>query len=270
MRDGERFLLTLGDNQQVNARTVVVASGAAYRRPEVMDLERFEGRGVYYWASPIEAKLMKGQPIVLVGGGNSAGQAVVYLARQVKSIRLLIRGSSLTWSMSRYLTDRIAALPNVDLCHGCTLAALQGDEAGLTAVTIRKGHRSEEEKIETRHLLLFIGADPATAWLRGSGVVLDEKGFVPTGRLVNAAHGHETSFAGIFAIGDVRSGSAKRVAGAVGDGAAVVSEVHDHLLQASRSDLHRANWRGAEAGDFEFARGQGRAEIVPQHAHVQD
>ena len=270
MRDGNRFLLTLGDNRRVNARTVVIASGAAYRRPEVLDLARFEGRGVYYWVSPIEAKLMKGQPIVLVGGGNSAGQAVVYLARHAKRIRLLIRGSSLKTSMSRYLTDRIAALPNVELCYGCKLTALEGDEAGLTTVTVRKGHRNEEEKIETRHLLLFIGADPATAWLAQSGVVLDDKSFVPTGRLVNAAHGHETNLAGIFAIGDVRSGSAKRVAGAVGDGAAVVSEIHDHLLQASRFDLHHHDWRGSEEAELRFAWGQGRHEIAPQRAPEQD
>lgn len=270
MRDGDRFLLTLGDEQRVKARTIVIASGAAYRRPEVRDLECFEGRGVYYWASPIEAKMTKGQFIVLVGGGNSAGQAVVYLARYAKRIRVLIRGSSLKASMSRYLIDRIAALPNVELCYECTLTTLQGDGAGLTTVTIRKGQRSDEEKIETRHLFLFIGADPATAWLARSGVVLDDKGFVPTGRLVNAAHGHETNFAGIFAIGDVRSGSAKRVAGAVGDGAAVVSEIHDHLLQASRSHPHHAGWRGAEETDLGFAWGQGRHEIVPQCAHEQD
>ena len=235
-RSADKFLLDFGAEQQVRARTVVVASGATYRRPLVPDLELYEGRGIYYWASPIEARLIKGYSLVLVDGGNAAGQAAVYLARYAKHVRLLIRGKSLDKSMSRYLVERIGALRNVDVCCGCSLLSLQGDDGGLTGVTIGKGFENEEERIETRHLFLFIGVDPTTEWLAQSGVGLDDKGFVPTGPLAGAVSEHETSVAGIFAIGDVRYGTVKRVASAVGDGAAVVSEIHRHLLRC-QSDL---------------------------------
>jgi len=248
-RTGGQFVLAFGTSQQIKAHTVVVASGASYRRPEVLDLELYEGRGIFYWASPIEARLIRGQSIVLLGGGNSAGQAAVYLARYAKHVRMLIRGDAIEKSMSRYLVERINSLQNVDICCTCSLVSLQGDDGGLTSVTIKKGLEYEEERIETRHLFLFIGADPTTAWLARSGVALDDKGFVPTGRLVNAASEHETDVAGIFAIGDVRYGSVKRVASAVGDGAAVVSEIHSHLLrcQADLSkDLYDAQLAGKQ------------------------
>ena len=228
--------LTLLDGQRVNARTVVVASGAAYRKPGIAGFDRFEGSGIYYWASPIEAKLVKGQDIVLIGGGNSAGQATVFLANFARSIRVLIRGADLNASMSKYLIDRIGSLPNVSLCTRCTLQALEGDEAGLTHVRVRREDEGDET-IETRHLFLFIGADPKTDWLMSSGVELDSHGFVVTGfaRRSQTPGGSgihyplETSLPGMFAVGDVRSESTKRVASAVGDGAAVVSQIHAYL-----------------------------------------
>ncbi|CAG9261521.1 FAD-dependent oxidoreductase [Paraburkholderia caribensis] len=228
--------LTLLDGQRVNARTVVVASGAAYRKPGVAGFDRYEGSGIYYWASPIEAKLVKGQDIVLIGGGNSAGQATVFLANFARSIRVLIRGADLNASMSKYLIDRIGSLPNVSVCTRCTLQALDGDEAGLTHVHVRREDEGDET-IETRHLFLFIGADPKTDWLMSSGVELDSHGFVVTGFARRSqTHGGtgihyplETSLPGMFAVGDVRSESTKRVASAVGDGAAVVSQIHAYL-----------------------------------------
>lgn len=241
------FVLSLFDGQRISARTVVVASGAAYRKPSVPGFESFEGRGTYYWASTIEAKLVKGQDIVLMGGGNSAGQAVVFLANFARSIRVLIRGEDLCSSMSRYLIDRIGSLPNVTLCTRCMLQGLDGDEAGLTQLRIRRedeqGGATIDETIETRHLFLFIGADPKTDWLNASGVELDNRGFVVTGFARSEQHGHspeasaryplETSVPGMFAVGDVRSESAKRVAAAVGDGAAVVSQIHAYLSRTA-------------------------------------
>jgi thioredoxin reductase (NADPH) len=226
-RMNDIFTLTLTDGQRVNARTVVAASGASYRKPEVAGFERFEGRGTYYWASAIEARLVKGQDIVLIGGGNSAGQAVVFLANFAKSIRVLIRGNDLSASMSRYLIERIGSLPNVMLCTRCVLSSLDGDAAGLTHVSVLKD--GEAETIATRHLFLFIGADPETDWLGAGDVVLDDRGFVKTGYERGERFALETNVRGFFAIGDVRSESAKRVASAVGDGAAVVSQIHAYL-----------------------------------------
>jgi thioredoxin reductase (NADPH) len=225
--EGALFVLTLTDGQRVNARTVVAASGASYRKPDVEGFERFEGRGTFYWASAIEARLVRGQDIVLIGGGNSAGQAVVFLANFARSIRVLIRGRDLSAGMSRYLIERIASLPNVTLCTRCTLSMLDGDAAGLTQVVVRR--EDESEIIATRHLFLFIGADPETGWLAASGVELDDRGFVKTGYDRTERFALETNVRGFFAIGDVRSESAKRVASAVGDGAAVVSQIHAYL-----------------------------------------
>jgi thioredoxin reductase (NADPH) len=248
----DAFTLSLADGQSITARSVVIASGAAYRKPAIQDFERYEGHGVYYWASQIEAKLVTGQDIVLVGGGNSAGQAIVFLANFAQRVRVLIRGGNLEASMSRYLIDRIRALENVEVGTECQLRSLDGDESGLTQVHIRRGECTEDELFVTRHLFLFIGADPKTDWLAGSGVKLDERGFVMTGEASDSpgeanswGHGEfalRTSVPGVFAIGDVRSGSAKRVASAVGDGAAVVSQIHGYLsrravYKAARSSL---------------------------------
>ena len=173
--------LELNDNGTVHARTVVIATGARYRRPAIPNLETFEGRGVSYWASPVEAKLCEGEEVALVGGGNSAGQAVVFLAPKVKRLHLVVRGPGLEASMSRYLIDRIAALPNVDLHTNTEVVALKGDEAtGLTAAVFRDRATGATHTCPLRHLFLFIGADPNTGWLDHC-VSLDAKGFVVTG-----------------------------------------------------------------------------------------
>jgi thioredoxin reductase (NADPH) len=231
---GEPMRLELTNSSAVRARTVVVATGARYRRPPIPNLSTFEGRGISYWASPVEAKLCEGEEVALVGGGNSAGQAVVFLAPKVRRLHLVVRGSALEASMSRYLIDRIAALPNVELHTGTEVVALEGDEVtGLTAAMFRDRATGATHTCPLRHLFLFIGADPNTSWLNRC-VTLDNKGFVVTGATSTggASNNHppvlplETSRPGVFAIGDVRAGSTKRVASAVGEGAAVVAQIH--------------------------------------------
>jgi thioredoxin reductase (NADPH) len=222
------FVLKLSNNERANARAVVVASGARYRRLDVANLDAFEASSVHYWASPVEAKLCAGQEVALVGAGNSAGQAVVYLASQVAKVWLLVRGPSLEASMSRYLVDRVRGLANVEVVLAAQVSGLEGDNGTLTAIRWRQAGRETQRAI--RHLFLFIGADPNTDWLNESGVALDAKGFVLTG--AEAGEGRrpmETSRAGVFAIGDVRAGSVKRVAAAVGEGAQVVATLHAAL-----------------------------------------
>ena len=235
-RPGAPLQLELTDGRAVRARTVVVASGARYRRPDIPNLATFEGAGVSYWASPVEAKLCEGEEVALVGGGNSAGQAVVFLAPRVKRLHLVIRRSGLEATMSRYLIDRIAALPNVELHVGKEIVALEGDRDGLTAAVFRQRASGTTYTCPLRHLFLFIGADPNAAWLANRAAV-DDKGFVLTGLACpdsasparRATLPLETSFPGVFAIGDVRAGSTKRVAAAVGEGAAVVAQIHTAL-----------------------------------------
>jgi thioredoxin reductase/CRP-like cAMP-binding protein len=227
--------LVLPEGRLVRARTVVVASGARYRRPEVENLAMFEGKGVSYWASPIEARLCAGEEVALVGGGNSAGQGVVFLAAQVRQLHLVAR-RPLEQTMSQYLIDRIAALPNVTLHIGSEIAALEGDcQSGLTGVTFRNRNDGSISHCALKHLFLFIGADPNTSWL-GDCVETDGKGFVCTG--ISKALPLETSRAGVFAIGDVRAGSVKRVAAGVGEGAAVVAQMHQALAAQQESIRH--------------------------------
>jgi len=231
--DGARFQLGLANGEQVRARTVVIASGARYRRLDVTNLAEFEGSSVHYWASPLEGKLCAGQEVALVGAGNSAGQAVVYLASQVRKVWLLVRGSSLASSMSRYLVERIAALPNVEVLLRTEISALEGRGGILEAIRWRRLPSGEETRRPIRHLSLFIGADPNTAWLSRSDVALDAKGFVRTD--ADLGNGHrllQTSRDGVFAIGDVRAGSIKRVAAAVGEGAQVIATIHAFLADA--------------------------------------
>jgi thioredoxin reductase (NADPH) len=227
-RDG-RFALNLANGERASARAVVIASGVRYRRPAAANLAAFEGTSVHYWVSPLELKLCAGQEVALVGAGNSAGQAVVYLASRVKKVWLLVRGPSLAAKMSRYLVDRISGLSNVEVLTQTNLAGLEGSGGALEAVRWR-GPSGEETRHALRHLFLFIGADPNTDWLKGAGVALDPKGFVLTGDEGNRPL--ETSVRGVFAIGDVRSGSTKRVAAAVGEGAQVVAALHGFLAQA--------------------------------------
>jgi thioredoxin reductase (NADPH) len=219
---GDQLALNLSGDRRVRTRAIVIASGARYRRPEIPDLEIFEGAGVSYWASPIEARLCAGEDVALVGGGNSAGQAIVFLAPQVRHLHLIVR-RPLAETMSRYLIDRIAALPNVEVHAGTEIASLEGDrETGLSGVSFRNRADGTLHRLGVRHLFLFIGADPNTEWLAGC-VETDDKGFVVTGK---GALPLETSQPGVFAIGDVRAGSSKRVAAAVGEGAAVVAQIH--------------------------------------------
>jgi len=228
---GSPFVLELFNDERVRARSVVIASGARYRRLACTELDAFEGSSVHYWASPLEAKLCAGQEVALVGGGNSAGQAVVYLADHVSKVWLLLRGTDLGASMSRYLVDRIAGLPNVEVVTRSQVSGLEGRDGVLEAIRWRNG--AAEVRRQLNHLFLFIGAEPNTDWLSGSGIALDPKGFVLTGADAGAhRQALETSRRGVFAIGDVRSNSIKRVAAAVGEGAQVVAALHAVLAAA--------------------------------------
>jgi thioredoxin reductase (NADPH) len=227
----------LVDGQRIASHTVVIASGAAYRKPDIDGLDRMTGHGVFFGSSPVEAKLCRGADVVLVGGGNSAGQGVVYLASQAKHVHHLIRGHGLESSMSRYLIDRIARIPNVTLHADTQVVSLDGDVNGLTAVNCRSPRGGVS--FDVQHLFLFTGADPNTEWLTGCNVTTDDKGFILTGSAVHDGYEDvdltlETSVPGVFAIGDVRSGSTKRVAAAVGEGAAVVGQIHGVLRERQR------------------------------------
>lgn len=230
--------LMLAGGKWVDARTVVIASGARYRRPGIAGLESFEDGSVSYWASPIEAKLCSGQDVVLVGGGNSAGQAVAFLAPQVRRLHLVVR-RPLEETMSQYLIDRINALPNIVLHMHCEVVALEGDAPRrLSSAVVRSRHNSSETRLPLYHLFLFVGAEPNSGWLPNE-VITDSRGFIVTGqpfgesaKPARDALPLETSLPNVFAIGDVRAGSTKRVAAAVGEGAAVVSQIHAALREA--------------------------------------
>jgi thioredoxin reductase (NADPH) len=234
------FVLNLFNNERARARSVVIASGVRYRRLAVKNLEAFESSSVHYWASPLEAKLCSGQEVALVGAGNSAGQAVVYLASQVAKVWLIVRGADLSANMSSYLVDRIKGLSNVEVLTRTQITGLEGADGMLEAVRWRQGASAEEVRRPIRHVFLFIGADPNTDWLAESGIALDAKGFVLTG--VEAGgnrHLLETSRPGVFAIGDIRSGSVKRVAASVGEGAQVVAALHGFLAAPDRNVLEK-------------------------------
>jgi thioredoxin reductase (NADPH) len=226
------YHLKLVSGETTQAKTVVIASGARYRRLDVSNLDEFEGSSVHYWASPLEAKLCAGQEVALVGAGNSAGQAAVYLASQVAKVWLVIRGKSLDASMSRYLIDRIKSLPNIEVVTRNEIIELEGENGQLRAIRHRDLDTGEEERCEISHLFLFIGAAPNTAWLSECRVELDNHGFVRTGQDLSPGHPSlQTSRHGVFAIGDVRAGSVKRVAAAVGEGAQVVAAIHAYLSE---------------------------------------
>ncbi|HSV09105.1 MAG TPA: FAD-dependent oxidoreductase [Candidatus Binatus sp.] len=228
--DGARFQVGLADGESVRARAVVVATGAEYRRLDVEHLKEFEGAGVHYWSSPQEAKLCAGQEVVLVGAGNSAGQGVVFLASQVAKVWLLARCANLATSMSRYLVDRIGGLSNVEVLLETEVSALEGHDGVLQAIRWRHTPSGKETRRAIQHLFSFIGADPNTSWLSASDLALDAKGFVCTGADVAVGRrALETSRDGVFAIGDVRAGSTKRVAAAVGEGAQVIATIHAFL-----------------------------------------
>jgi thioredoxin reductase (NADPH) len=211
-RDGE-LTLKLTDGRTLRARTVVVASGARYRRSAVPRLTEFEGRGIWYWASALEAKLCTGEEVVMIGGGNSAGQAAVFLANHI---------------------DRIGATPSIELHPNTEVTRLSADTGRLAAVSWRESRSGAETAHQVRNLFVFVGADRETQWLRGCGVVLDANGFVVTGAPAQSAEGRlpvalKSSVLGVYAVCDVRSGSVKRVGGAIGEGAAVVALIHERL-----------------------------------------
>jgi thioredoxin reductase (NADPH) len=222
----------LDDGGTLSARTVVIATGARYRKLDVPRLPEFEGTSVYYAATPMEAAFCRQQPVTVVGGGNSAGQAVVFLSRQARTVRLLIRHDDLSRDMSRYLVDQIEQLPHVEVRRHTEVAELIGDDGRLRAVRVTDLTTGEQCDLETTALFVFIGADPCTGWLTGS-VALDDRGYVRTG--ADAGTGTDrpsllqTSAPGVFAVGDVRHGSIKRVASAVGEGAMAVRLMHEHL-----------------------------------------
>ncbi len=236
------YSITLEGGGAVKARAVVIASGVKYRSSDIPGVERFEGAGVYHAATHLEEQLCAGEEVAVVGGGNSAGQAVVFLARAVRQVHMLVRGS-LAETMSRYLIRCIEELPNVTVRIGTRVVALEGGGPHLERVRWRNDTTGEEETREIRHLFLMIGADPNTTWLRGC-VALDAKGFVKTGNALSAEDlsqagwplGRspdplETTFPGVFAAGDVRAGSVKRIASAVGEAAACIQLVHKALQE---------------------------------------
>src|ERR1700730_3346810 len=237
------FALALDGGDTVRARAIAVASGARYRRPEIANLDKFEGRGVWYWASPIEARLCAEQEVVLVGGGNSAGQAAVFLSGHARKVYMIIRGGGLGASMSRYLIERIEATPNIELLFNAEVVALEGaEDASLERVRWRSRLSGEGTTAEIRNLFLFVGADPATGWLDGCGVTVDRGGFAVTGAQSEQNQGRpvpplEPSVPGVFAVGDVRSGSVKRVGGAIGEGAQVVAALHGFLGDTAKPAL---------------------------------
>jgi thioredoxin reductase (NADPH) len=230
--DGQRCsVVSLLSGQTVVARTVVIACGAEYRRLDVGNLAEYEGSHVHYWASPIEARLCAGEEVALVGGGNSAGQAAVYLSGAVRKVWMIVRGKSLSATMSRYLCDRIAAQPNIEVCLETKIVRLDGSDGSLDGICWRRA-KGEEETRPIRHLFLLIGAMPNTRWLAQSGIALDAKGFVEAAAFAeNGRDPFETNRAGVFAIGDVRSQSVKRVAASVGEGAQVVAAIHAYLAE---------------------------------------
>ena len=229
------FALEMADGRRARARTIVVAGGARYRRPPIPNLEAFEGRGVWYWASPIEARLCGGQHVALVGGGNSAGQAAVFLSGSAAKVSVLVRDHGLETSMSRYLIDRIEATANIEVMPRTEITTLIGGPGSqLARVRWRRAITGDETELPICHLFLFVGVEPATAWLRDCGIELDSEGFVRTGSEDHRPRPLplESSIPGVFAVGDVRSGFAKRVGGAIGEGAAVVAQLHSVLADA--------------------------------------
>ena len=231
--NGKLLRLDLSNGSAVRTKTVVIATGVRYRRPDIPNLSEFEGAGVSYWATAVEAKLCEGEEVALVGGGNSAGQAVAFLAPKVKRLHLIVRGDGLKASMSQYLIDRITSLPNVELHTHTEIVGLEGDRAsGLTGAVFRCRDTGETHRCPLHHVFLFIGADPNVNWLDGC-IATDQKGFVVTGIQTNRTSAEvlplETNHPGVFAVGDIRAGSTKRVAAAVGEGAAVVAQIHRFL-----------------------------------------
>jgi thioredoxin reductase (NADPH) len=240
--DGQRYEVGIDDGSSVRARSVIVATGAEYRKPPIDNISSFEGNGVYYAATPMEAQLCAGEEVIVVGGGNAAGQAAVFLSDSARRVHLLVRRASLADTMSRYLIGRIEESDAISLRTETELVALEGD-GRLERVRWRDARTGGIETKAIGRVFVMIGARPNTDWLRGC-VALDDGGFVKTGPALAAddlASARwpltrqpfllETSRPGLFAVGDVRSGNIKRVASAVGEGSTAVSFVHQFLQQ---------------------------------------
>ena len=227
-QDDDAFCATFENGQRVRAAAIVVASGVQYRRLPLKRLADFEGAGVYYAATDMEARYCRDTEVVIIGGGNSAGQAAMFLCRYARCVRVLVRGSSLAASMSSYLTSRLEADPAITIEYNTEVTALEGDDH-LESVTIRNAETGQSRKVVARALFIMAGASPNTEWLSGL-VKLDDKGFVVTGFGLPASP-FTTSHPGIFAVGDVRAGSVKRVASAVGEGSVVISKIWEHVKQ---------------------------------------
>ena len=244
-RESDHYRVTLSEGGEVVGRSVIVATGARYRRPDTPRLEAFEGVSVHYAATEAEARMCRGNEVAVVGGGNSAGQAAVFLAGRVAKVYLLIRGGDLGKSMSRYLIDRIERTDNIELLIHTGVGEFVGDGV-LEGIVVEDNRSGERRTLKARTLFVFIGAEANTGWLKGA-IALDERGFVPTGRALDrsaldsqAWNGLsrepfmlESSLPGVFAVGDVRSGSVKRVASAVGEGSMAVRFVHQYLAEMS-------------------------------------
>jgi thioredoxin reductase (NADPH) len=251
--DGDRKLLALSDGRELSASSVIVATGAKYRRLEVPELERFVGSSIFYTTFG-ETRLVRGLDLAVVGGGNSAAQAVVHLARFARSVTLIVRGDALAGTMSDYLVQQIRNTPNVQVKYGAEVVGGEGDER-LETLQVRARGSNAVETIPARFLFVLIGALPHTDWLHGV-VQRDAKGFIPTGPRVDPTlwplqrqpMNYETSVPGVFAVGDVRLDSMKRVASAVGEGAGAIQNVHQYLAQVKEQ-------REAKAGVAEQAAG---------------
>jgi thioredoxin reductase (NADPH) len=238
----EPYELHLDEGDKLLARSIVIATGAQYNKLALSNLEQLEGKGIYYWATYIESQLCWEEEAAVVGGGNSAGQAAVFLSQSSPKVHMLVRAGELKSSMSRYLIQRIAENPRIELHFQTEIVALEGDDH-LESVTWRDNNTGRTSAHKIRHLFLMTGAAPCTGWLRGS-IALDEKGFVLTGRDLEAVKDGnsgwplerspqmlETSLPRVFAVGDVRAGNVKRVASAVGEGAIAISMVHRALAE---------------------------------------
>jgi thioredoxin reductase (NADPH) len=238
----------LDDGSTLSARSIIIATGAQYKKPDIPNLRKFEGQGIYYGATYMEAQLCQGDDVVVVGGGNSAGQAAVYLSQSARKVYMLVRSNGLAETMSRYLIQRIDENPKIELHCNTEIVGLEGDThvQQVTWVDKKTGKKSAHD---IAHVFIMAGASPRTDWLRGC-LVMDEKGFILTGRDLSAANGAangqtpppqwplarapqmlETSLPGVFAVGDVRAGNVKRVASAVGEGAISIHLVHQTLSE---------------------------------------
>jgi thioredoxin reductase (NADPH) len=224
------FCATLDSGERARGRAVIVAAGVQYRRLPIDRLEEFEGAGIYYAATEIEARYCKGTQVVIIGGGNSAGQAAMYLSRSAKCVHVLVRGTSLAASMSSYLSSRLKADPAISIVYNAEVVGLEGAQH-LEAVTVLDAATGATRAIETRAMFVMVGAAPNTGWL-AELVALDARGFIRTGAEIGANSPYATSHPGIFAVGDIRAGSVKRVASAVGEGSVVVSKVWEFLNAA--------------------------------------